>query len=100
MTEKLLTAPSYVEAVWVDGELVTPDDVIKWGGKEPPPPIGTEVIALINGCGPAVVTGYYVEHNWLGLMVKLHEPPAWFLKQNGGNVECVVFGPEFKRVEA
>jgi hypothetical protein len=100
MTDKLRNVPAYVTAVWEDGNLVTSRDVVKWGGKEPPPPIGTKIQTIINRCGPALVTGYWVEENWLGLMVQLLEPPEWFLKQNKGNPEAVIFGPEYKAFEA
>lgn len=91
------TPPAYVEGEWIDGKLVNREAPVKWGGKEPPPAIGAEIVVTINRCGPAVVTGYFVEDGWLGLRCKLHNPPEWFVKQNKGDPNGRVFGPEFRQ---
>lgn len=80
------------------GEIIKFFDVAMWGAKEPPPPIGAEIIVTMNGCGPAIVTGYFVLENFLGLRCRLLSPPAWHVKQNNGDPNGHVFGPEFRRV--
>lgn len=87
--------PGYVTAKWGDGELINRDAAIKWGGVEPPPPIGTEITVNFNGLGPATVKGYFVEVGWLGLLVRLRKPPAWWAQQNPTRPLAHVFGPEF-----
>ena len=67
-----------------------------WSGKEPPPAIGTDIIIKINGIGKAKVVGYFVEDGWLGVMTQAEDPPAWYIKQNGGNVVGYAFGAEIK----
>lgn len=78
------------------GEIIKQFDVAMWGAKEPPPPIGAEIFVTINNCGPAIVTGYFVLENFLGLRCRLTNPPAWHVKQNNGNPNGHVFGPEFR----
>lgn len=95
------TVPAYIAPVWVAGKLTNADAGLKWGGKEgPPPAIGETIICTINNLGPAVVTGYFTLDGWLGVLCKLNDPPAWYLKQNGGNVVGGIFGPEFKMMVA
>lgn len=94
---ELDTVPAYVAGEWVEGRLVNRDAPVKWGGKEPPPAIGDEIVVTINRCGPAVVTGYFVEDGWLGLKCRLHNPPEWHVKQNKGDPNGHVFGPEWRR---
>lgn len=69
-------------------------DGIKWSGGEFVPGIGTEVTVRVNFIGKATVTGYFVEHGWLGLHVKPSDPPEWYVKQNGRGAGCHVFGAE------
>lgn len=64
-----------------DRELLNEADDYKWSGENPPPPIGAKVHCYMNGFGPAVVTGYFVEYGWLGVLVKFDKPPQWWVKQ-------------------
>jgi hypothetical protein len=89
--EELTFIPDWVQ--YVEGEQA---DKPRWGGKVPPPPIGTEILITINKCGPAIVTGYFVEDNFLGLLCRLTSPPEWHKKQNKGDPRGHVFGPEFR----
>ena len=95
--------PAYEQAVYKDG-MVSNDrqGVLIWAGKyaAKPPAVGEKVNVIINNCGPAVVIGYFSQDGFLGLRVQHDNPPAWYLKQNGGNVPGHVFGPEFKPLEA
>ncbi|MQX49643.1 hypothetical protein [Sinorhizobium medicae] len=93
---ELDTVPAYEAPIWEDGRVMNPE-VLKWGGKEPPPAIGEEIVVTINRCGAAVVTGYFIEHNWLGVRCRLTNPPERHVKQNNGNPNGHVFGPEFRR---
>ena len=92
--------PAYEQAVYEDGFPVKSEALI-WAGKNgfAPPPIGSKVKVTINGLGNAEVVGYFSEEGYLGLRTKLDNPPAWYLKQNGGNVVGNVFGPEVKPLE-
>lgn len=93
--QELNTVPAYVAPVW-EGAKCLNRDALKWGGQHAPPAIGTEIYVTINNCGPAIVTGYFIEDNWLGLRCRLTNPPEWHVKQNKGNPNGHVFGPEFR----
>tara|TARA_R100000781_G_scaffold110156_1_gene75432 strand:+ start:144 stop:515 length:372 start_codon:yes stop_codon:yes gene_type:complete len=41
------------------------------------PEIGDTVQLRINGLGPALVTGHFIEHGWLGFYAKPLDPPQW-----------------------
>lgn len=56
--------------------------------------IGEFIRVRINGLGRAQVTGYFSDQEYLGVTVRYSTPPAWYVKQNGGNVEGAVFGAE------
>jgi hypothetical protein len=81
-------------------------DVTKWGGIEKngtatPPTIGSKIYVTMNKLGPATVKGYFVEGGWLGILVKLSDPPKWWREQNKGEPGRLahIFGPEFRIVE-
>lgn len=95
--QELDQVPAYETIQTVDGRIVsgTPG-VCQWGSDRPPPAIGERIIVRINGCGPAIVTGYFVQEGFLGLRCRLENPPEWHRKQNNGNPNGHVFGPEFK----
>lgn len=100
--QELDTVPAYVQLPkWSDPSELEPfRDQVKWVNEAPPPAIGAEILVTINSCGPAIVTGYFVEGGWLGLRCRLTNPPAWHVKQNKGNPNGHVFGPEFRAQEA
>jgi hypothetical protein len=66
----------------------------RWSGVNPPPAIGEIVNVRINGVGPSKVIGHFVDGDWLGLLVKPFDPPGWFVRQNGYDASCHVFGAE------
>jgi hypothetical protein len=93
------TLPAYTKAVYVDGMVANKDAGLIWGRKDDvaPPAIGSAVTVTINQLGTGTVIGYFTQEGYLGLVVQLVAPPAWFLKQNNNrNPACHVFGPEFK----
>lgn len=94
--QELATVPAYEAIARDDAGRIVNRDAIKWGGKDAPPAIGAEIYVTINNCGPAIVTGYFIESNYLGLLCRLTNPPAWHVKQNKGNPTGHVFGPEFR----
>jgi hypothetical protein len=97
------TVPAYEAPVWHVDEQgrhngLDNRDNTKWSGKEPPPPIGTEVVVTMwNPTGLGVVTGYFTEGGWLGLLVSMYTAPEWFTKRNPHNMKAHVFGPEWRR---
>ena len=74
---------------------------VKWSGSEAIPKIGSKVHVAMNGLGPAIVKGYFVQEGWLGLKVSFTKPPQWWLKQNKEAIEKGdtlghIFGAELK----
>lgn len=66
----------------------------KWSGKNPVPAVGDTVRVRINQIGEGRVCGYFTQHGYLGLLVQPHNPPDWYIKQNGRYSSCHVFGAE------
>ncbi len=85
---------NWSRTVWSGGKLVNEADPFKWGGKSEPPPIGAKVKVMMNGIGAGVVVRYFVEHGYLGVLVRPKKAPAWYVKQNGRYALCHVFGTE------
>lgn len=82
---------------YVQGTSPSENDPPGWSGRgslATPPPVGTPVIVRINGIGPGTVRGYFVEHGFLGVEVRVDDPPAWWRKQNGRARIARVFGTE------
>lgn len=52
-----------------------------WSGREEPPSVGARLSLAVNNFGWAIVTGYFVEHGFLGVKVVLDDPPEWLVKQ-------------------
>lgn len=101
--QKLDSLPAWTQLQWSGDQIVNRSDPYKWGGKQPPPAIGANVIVGVNSIGPGEVLGYFEEGGFLGVLVRPDHPPEWYVKQNGGdpigpNVHpCHVFGPELKQ---
>lgn len=95
---KFSTLPANVtKAIWSDDKshLVNTADPYKWsGGDTPVPAIGENVKLYVNSLGTGTVTGYFAEYGWLGFFVKLDNPPEWYVKQNGRDKLCHVFGAD------
>lgn len=101
--KKLDTLPPWQMAVYQNGLPVNRGTALIWGSfrgsKMPPPAIGDFVNVRINGLGRAEVVGYFSEGDYLGIRVRYSTPPAWYVKQNGGNVEGGVYGAEISPIE-
>lgn len=91
----LYTLPAWTQIVWSeDRKILNRDDPFKWGGNSPPPPIGSEVTVAVNMIGAGTVLAYFEEEGFLGVLVQPHDPPEWYIKQNGAGTACHVFGAE------
>lgn len=71
----------------------------KWSGNFIPK-IGETVFAVINDIGKCQVLGYYLEDGWIGVIAKPAQPPEWFIRQNGKNAVCGLFGTEIRKLES
>lgn len=89
--------PVYVAPIWEGGKLMN-RDAIKWGASFEPPAIGSHIVVNVNRCGLAVVTGHYIQENFLGLKCELLNPPEWFIKQNGTLRTVYVLGTEIRHL--
>lgn len=69
---------------------------LEWSSEKPLPKIGEEVFVRINGIGKAIVEKYFVENGFIGLIVKPTNPPRWYVRQNGKETSCHVFGSELR----
>jgi hypothetical protein len=66
------------------------------------PARGDRVHIRMNEFGDGTITGFFTEHGWLGLIVKLDAAPAWHRKQNRGHKyqgSVLVFGAEVKKLD-
>jgi hypothetical protein len=79
--------------------MVNARDPHKWSGKNDPPALGEHVIVRTNNIGPGTVTGYFAQYGWLGVLVKLDNPPGWWLAQNPERPLAHIFGIELDPVE-
>lgn len=78
-----------------------PDGCLKWAGECPLLDIAQEVEVKMNGFGAGRVEGYFQEHGWLGLLVRISKQPEWHVKQRGAGKTLIhVFGPEVRRKKA
>jgi hypothetical protein len=81
---------NWTRAQWAgqpgNGNVINDADPFKWSGKSDPPAIGAKVKLYMNDFGTGTVTSYFAEYGWLGILVKLDNPPAWYVKQNEGKV--------------
>lgn len=71
-----------------------------WSGDGPPPPLGARVDIAMNNLGPGTIVGYFYEAGWLGVHVRLENPPEWHRKQTKGTKRegtTMVFGAELAR---
>lgn len=93
--QQLENLPVYQTGQNCDGKSITTAGVANWFNSAPPPPIGACVLATFNRLGAGSVVGYFVEDDFLGLLVRLEDPPAWHVKQNGRDRKAHLFGTEF-----
>ena len=90
-------APAF-ERVRVVDDRILPSETgaPRWSNEADPPAVGTGIVVTMNGCGPATVTGYFIQDGFLGLRCDLTDPPEWHRRQNDGNPSGHVFGAEFR----
>ena len=67
---------------------------LAWGSDKPIPAVGSEVNVKINGIGRSTILKYLVEYGFIGLIVQPHNPPTWYIKQNGADEPCHVYPAE------
>ena len=70
-----------------------------WVADKPIPKVGSELNVKINGIGHSVVQKYFVQHGFIGMIVKPTDPPPWYLEQNGKGSLCHVFPAECSELE-
>lgn len=91
------TLPAWEYARWENGlPIVSQTGAARWSGTEPPPHVGEEIFVTMNNCGNAIVTGYFVERNYLGVVCDLINAPEWLIEQNNGDTRGYVFGAEMR----
>jgi hypothetical protein len=66
----------------------------KWSGAGQVPVFNEEVVVRINAIGKAKVTGFFVQHGYLGVLCLPLNPPEWYVRQNGAGAISHVFGSE------
>lgn len=72
-----------------------------WSGQgtvAAPPAVGATVATRAD-LGAGVVCGYMVQDGpngstYLGVVLRLVAPPAWYTRQNGSDLPCLVYGAE------
>lgn len=56
-------------------------DKVMWSGRTGEPPAIGERVTVKSDLGHGEVRGYFIEDGFLGVYVRLFEPPAWWKKQ-------------------
>ena len=85
-----------------DGSLMSPTNIgqeLLWSNLKEPPAIGQSVRINFNSLGRGAVESYFTEHGWLGVIVKLDDPPDWHKRQTAGKEnegKALVFGIELE----
>lgn len=81
-------------------DLTEPVEGAGWSGTGAIPKIGDTVNIHFNKLGDAVVEAYFVQYGvrdpFLGVQVRLLDPPEWWLRQNTGVWYVRVFGNELR----
>lgn len=86
------TIPPHVRHQAQDGVAIPPE--VKWSGRGEVPPIGARIRIRINNIGPGTVVGYATHHGWLGVRAMPHNPPEWYVRQNGRDHAALTYGAE------
>lgn len=71
-------------------------DGVLWSGPLPVPASGTKVDIKMNHLGTGTIVGYFVEHGWLGVKVKLDTKAEWYPKGAKFDGFAFVFGAEIR----
>jgi hypothetical protein len=67
---------------------------LRWVSDKPIPEVGEVITVNMNRIGKSTITGYFIEHGFIGLLVKPHNPPEWYVRQNGADAIGHVFPAE------
>lgn len=54
------------------------------------------ITARVNNIGECRVMGWFMEEGWVGIIALPMNPPEWFVRQNGDNAVCGLFGAEIE----
>lgn len=68
----------------------------KWSNKKAIPAVWTNVKSKINDIGKCKVVGYCTQADWICLICKPFDPPAWYVQHNGKNALCGLYGAEIE----
>jgi len=90
------TLPDYSFAFDSEDEPVPNPKHLRWSDNLPPPSIGAKTRAP-GDLGEGQVVGYFSEHGYLGVLIRLDAPPKWFVEQNGATTPCHIYGAELRR---
>ena len=71
-------------------------DELKWSGDCAIPEVGEIINVTVNGIGEAEVLGYGHADGFLYCTVKVLDPPAWYVRQNGDDRISNIFGAEME----
>ena len=87
--------PEFEKAVFGDDCKPLPSSIglPRWTGTSQPPDIDSFVMIKYGG-GPAKVVGYCTQNGLLGILIKLLDPRADFIKNHGYNATANAFGGE------
>ena len=69
---------------------------VKWSGKGAIPAVGDTVNVRLNSIGEGCVTGYFVQDGYVGVKVKIFNPPEWMKCNNPEGEDSFIFGAEIK----
>ncbi len=76
---------------------ITDGHKVKWSGKKAIPALESIVKIRMNHLGTGEVIRYEIHYGghdewWIGLRIRLMNPPEWWTKQNPDNPLALVFG--------
>lgn len=72
------------------------EQTLEWSGTRGVPRIGDVVKVYLNNLGVGEVVGYCQMGEFLGVRVKLDDPPEWFVNQASDPNDCWVVGCELE----
>ena len=73
-------------------------DSLQYVSDKPLPKVDDELTVTFNGINKVIVTGYFVEYGFIGLLCRPIDPPQWYIKQNGRDASCHIFPSETKEL--
>lgn len=97
MIKRMRSLPTW--HFWDGSSKGDPPGSFRWSGKKPPPKIFEEIDVDANNFGRCTVVDYFVDEPWLGIVLRIHNPPGWLLMQTNGRSESHLFGAEIEYVK-